>query len=82
LWSYNGPHSTKFKPVGASFLGLDASVVIAFKTKDQDNLGLPETARLLGQEWDKILAGQNCLPIAAQLRHPISTNRRARRVQI
>jgi hypothetical protein len=26
----------------------------------------------LGQEWDKILAGQNCLPIAAQLRHPTS----------
>ena len=56
------------EPPTPAFSGLDAPMVITFKTKDQGSLGVPKTAHLLGQEWDKILAVQNCLPIAAQLR--------------
>ena len=52
-----------------AFSGLDSPRVIASKTKRQGSLSIPKTAYLLGQEWDKILAGQNCLPIAVQLRH-------------
>src|SRR5712692_1776862 len=61
------------EPPPPAFSGLDSPRVIAFKTKDQGSLDVPKTVHLLGQEWDKILAGQNCLPIAVQLRHSIST---------
>jgi hypothetical protein len=63
------------EPPTPAFSGLDSPRVIAFKTKDQGSLDVPKTVHLLGQEWDKILAGQNCLPIAVQLRHSISTIR-------
>ncbi len=61
------------EPPTPAFSGLDSSRAIAFKTHDKSSLNAPKTAYLLGQEWDKILAGQNCLPIAAQLRHATST---------
>jgi site-specific DNA recombinase len=63
------------EPPTPAFSGLDSPRVIAFKTKDQGSLDVPKPVHLLGQEWDKILAGQNCLPIAVQLRHSISTIR-------
>src|SRR5258708_38862897 len=60
-------------PPTPAFSGLDSRRVIEFNLKDQGCLGVPKPVHLLGQEWDKILAGQNCLPITAQLRHSIST---------
>jgi hypothetical protein len=60
------------EPPTPAFSGLDSPRVIALKTKGKGSLSVPKTAHLLGQEWDKILAGQNCLPIAVQLRHSIS----------
>ena len=49
------------EPPTPAFSGLDSSMAIAFKTKGKGSLNVPKTAHLLGQEWDKILAGQNCL---------------------
>jgi hypothetical protein len=49
------------EPPTPAFSGLDSAMAIAFKTKDKGGLNVPKTAYLLGQEWDKILAGQNCL---------------------
>src|ERR1700730_12734456 len=64
------------EPPTPAFSGLYSPRSIALKTKDEGRLNGPKTAYLLGQEWDKILAGQNCLPIAVQLRHSISTSAR------
>ena len=44
-----------------AFSGLNAFRAIILITKAQSRLDVPKTAHLLGQEWDKILAGQNCL---------------------
>jgi hypothetical protein len=52
------------EPPTPAFSGLDSPRVIALKTRGKRSLIVPKTAYLLGQEWDKILAGQNRLSLA------------------
>jgi len=47
------------EPPTPAFSGLGSSRAIAFKTMNESRLNVPKTAYLLGQEWDKILAGQS-----------------------
>jgi hypothetical protein len=49
------------EPPTPAFSGLDSFRAIMLATKVKRCLFVPRTAHLLGQEWDKILAGQNCL---------------------
>jgi hypothetical protein len=49
------------EPPTPAFSGLDSFRAIILITKAESRLNVPKTAHLLGQEWDKILAGQNCL---------------------
>jgi len=51
------------EPPTPAFSGLDSSRAIAFETKGESRLNVPKTTCLLGQEWDKILAGQDCLSL-------------------
>ena len=48
------------EPPTPAFSGLDSSGAIILITKAKSRLDIPKTAHLLGQEWDKILADQNC----------------------
>ncbi len=55
------------EPPTPAFSGLDSFRAIIFITKGERSLFVPKSAHLLGQEWDKILAGQNCLSHACAL---------------
>ena len=49
------------EPPTPAFSGLNSLWAIMLKLKAESCLDVPKTAHLLGQEWDKILAGQSCL---------------------
>jgi hypothetical protein len=49
------------EPPTPAFSGLDSFTAIIFIAKEERSLVVPKTGDLLRQEWDKILAGQNCL---------------------
>ena len=51
------------EPPTPAFSGLEFANAITFKTKDKSSLDISKTAYLLGQEWDKILAGQIASPV-------------------
>ena len=50
------------------FSGLASFKAIMLIKKAATRFNVPKTAHLLGQEWDKILAGQNCLSHAVLIR--------------
>ncbi len=52
---------TGIEPPTPAFSGLDSARAILLITKEKRSLFVPKSAHLLGQEWDKILADQNCL---------------------
>jgi hypothetical protein len=52
------------EPPTPAFSGPDSFGAIILITKAEIRLNVPKTAHLLGQEWDKILAGRNCLSLA------------------
>jgi len=55
------------EPPTPAFSGLDSFRAIMLITKAEIRLNAPKTAHLLGQEWDKILAGQDCLSLAVPI---------------
>jgi hypothetical protein len=72
LWNLGLVARDGIEPPTPVFSGLDSRGAIIFITKTKNRLNVPKTAYLLGQEWDKILAGQNCLSHAVLFRAQIS----------
>jgi hypothetical protein len=58
------------EPPPPAFSGLYSPRSIALKTKDEGRLNVPKTAYLLGQEWDKILAGKTAFPLLSNSATP------------
>ncbi len=49
------------EPPTPAFSGPNSFTAMMLKLKAESYLDAPKMAHLLGQEWDKIMAAQNCL---------------------